>query len=354
MRDTFSYYKNWYINPSQTRDSIYERKISNRFFVQAQPWDRNGVVGTIDAGVGIDLHTYAQFRPSDYTAGKYTQVNETSYFFYGSVGGKIKKYVDWDADMRFYPSGYRGGDLKIGAHLALTGYLRGHPLVLEGRFSMDRRSPNYWQENLFSNHYVWSAPLDKENETRFEVKFSLPDYAFEAGVWQGVTTDKIYYGTDSDVAQKSGSLSLTSVYARKDFRLGGLHLDNRVLMQWSTDQDVAPVPLLSAFLSYYYEFWVVRDVLRLQIGLDGRYNTRYYAPGYNPALSVFYNQREMEVGGYPYMDAFVMGKWKRMRIFLKYQHVNKGLFGNGEYFSAAGYPLNPGMFKMGISWGFYD
>jgi hypothetical protein len=131
-------------------------------------------------------------------------------------------------------------------------------------------------------------------------------------------------------------------------------LDNRVLLQWSTNQEVAPVPLLSAFLSYYYEFWVVRNVLRLQIGLDGRYNTRYYAPGYNPALSAFYNQREVEVGNYPYMDAFVMGKWKRMRIFLKYQHVNKGLFGNGEYFSAANYPLNPGMFKIGISWGFYD
>ena len=93
---------------------------------------------------------------------------------------------------------------------------------------------------------------------------------------------------------------------------------------------------------------------QLQIGLDGRYNTKYYAPGYNPALSVYYNQREVETGNYPYMDAFVMGKWKRMRIFLKYQHVNKGLFGNGEYFSAARYPLNPGMFKIGISWGFYD
>ena len=43
-----------------------------------------------------------------------------------------------------------------------------------------------------------------------------------------------------------------------------------------------------------------------------------------------------------------------MRIFIKYQHLNKGLFGNGAYFSAAGYPLNPGMFKLGISWGFYD
>ena len=349
-----NYYDHWYINPVETRDSIYERVISNRVFVQAQPWDRNGVVGTIDAGVGLDLHTYSQFKLDDYLTGRYTTERKTSWFAYGSVSGKIKKYVDWDGNLKFYPSGYRGGDLSVGAHLALTGYLRGHPLILEGRFTMERRSPNYWQENLFSNHYIWDTPLNKENETRLEAKFSVPDYAFEVGAWQGVVTNKIYYGSDSNVAQDNGSVSLTSVYARKDFRLGGLHLDHRVLLQWSTNQEIVPVPLLSAFLSYYYEFWVVRDVLRLQIGVDGRYNTRYYAPGYNPALSVYYNQREEEVGNYPYLDAFVMAKWKRMRIFLKYQHVNKGLFGNGEYFSAARYPLNPGMFKIGISWGFYD
>ena len=37
VADTLDYYQNWYINPDQTRDSIYERVISNRFFVQAQP-----------------------------------------------------------------------------------------------------------------------------------------------------------------------------------------------------------------------------------------------------------------------------------------------------------------------------
>ena len=144
------------------------------------------------------------------------------------------------------------------------------------------------------------------------------------------------------MAQHDGSVSLTSVYARKDFRLGGLHLDNRVLLQWSTDQEVIPVPLLSAFLSYYYEFWVVRDVLRLQIGLDGRFNTRYYAPSHNPALSVYYNQREMEVGNYPYLDAFVMGKWKRMRIFLKYQHVNKGAVRQRRVFLGGRIPAQSG------------
>lgn len=348
------YYEDWFINPAQSRDSIYERVISNRVFVQAQPWDRNGVVGTINGGVGLDLHTYSQFRLDSYLSGKYDKVEKSSYFVYGSIEGKIKKYVDWGADAKFYPSGYRGGDISVGANLALTGYIRQRPLVLEGRFRMETRSPGYWQENLFSNHYVWFSPLRKENETRFEVTFRVPDFAFEVGVWQGIVSDKIYYGPDSQIKQSSGTTSVTSVYARKDFRIAGLHLDHKVLLQWSTNQEVIPVPLVSAFLSYYYEFWAVRDVLRVQLGLDGHFNTKYYAPGYNPALSEFFNQRDVQTGDYPYVDLFLMGKWKRMRIFLKYQHINRGLFGNGEYFAIAKYPLNPGMFKMGISWGFYD
>jgi len=349
-----SYYDNWYINPEATRDSIYERIISNRLFVQAQPWNRDGVVGTLNGGVGLDLHTYSQFAMDTYLSGRYKQTEKTSFYVYGAVDGKIRRYVDWGADFRFYPSGYRGGDLSLGANLTLTARLKGHPLILEGRFRMERRTPGFWQENLFSNHYVWFAPLSKESDTRLEVSFRVPDYALEVGVKEGVATDKIYYGPTSLVTQHSGSVNLTSVYARKDFRIGGLHLDHRVLLQWSSNQEVIPVPLVSAFLSYYYEFWVVKNVLRMQIGADCRYNTDYHAPGYNPALSVFYNQREVETGNYPYTDLFITGKWKRMRIFLKYQHINRGLWGNGEYFSAAHYPLNPGMFKMGISWGFYD
>ena len=182
----------------------------------------------------------------------------------------------------------------------------------------------------------------------------IPDWALELSAWQGVVSNKIYYGADSRVAQSGATISLTSLYARKDFRLGGFHFDHRVLLQWSTNQEVIPVPLCSAYLSYYYDMWVVRDVLRLQMGFDGRYNTKFYAPSYNPALAAFYNQRDVRLGNYPYIDVFVAAKWKRMRIFLKYQHANAGLFGNNQYFTVAGYPLNPGMFKMGISWGFYD
>ena len=350
-----TYYKDWYISPLESRDSIRERVVSNRFFVEAQPWDRNGAVGRLGGGIGIDMYAYSQFTFEDYLSGKQGKDKRTAWYAYGAISGKVKKAADWGADLKYYPSGYRSGDLAINAHIALTARFRGHPVILSGRFSQTRTSPSYWEENLFSNHYVWFNSFKQEDETRFEASLEMPDWAFEVGVWQGVVNNKIYYDATSRVAQHGDAISLTSVYARKDFRIGGLHLDHRALLQWSTNQEVIPVPLLSAYLSYYYEFWVEKKhVLRMQFGVDGRFNTSYYAPSYNPALATFYNQRDYELGNYPYLDVFLTAKWKRMRIFLKYQHVNYNLFGNKEYFTVAGYPQNPGMFKVGISWGFYD
>ena len=349
------YYKNWYISPDESRDSIRERVISNRFFVEAQPWDRDGAVGRLGGGVGIDMYAYSQFAFDDYVGGHQGKVKKTAWYAYGAVSGKVKKVADWGANVKYYPSGYRSGDFDLNAHIALTARLRGRPVTLSGRFSQTRRSPSYWEENLFSNHYVWFNSFKQEDETRFELSLDIPDLAFEVGFWQGLVDNKIYYDAQSQVRQSGDAISLTSLYARKDFRLGGFHFDHRVLLQWSTNQEVIPVPLGSAYLSYYYEFWVEKKkVLRMQIGVDGRFNTKYYAPSYNPALGTFYNQRDYELGEYPYLDVFVTAKWKRMRIFLKYQHANYDLFGNGLYFTVAGYPQNPAMFKFGISWGFYD
>ena len=349
-----SYYDDWFIDPQNTRDSISERLISNKVFVQIQPWGRNAAVSTIDGGVGVDLHTYSYLNLDNYLSGKMTKDKRTSWYVYGATGGKIKRYADWGFDIKWNPSGYRGGDLSMGADITLRAFVREHPLILRGSFRQELRSPSYWQENLFSNHYAWFNSFGKESETRFEVNFSVPNIALEVGAWQGVIGNMIYYGNDSRVAQYSGNVSLTSLYARKDFRLAGFHLDHRALVQITSNESVLPVPTFSAFLSYYYEFWVVRNVLRVQVGLDGRYNTAYHAPSYNPALSAFFNQREVTIGNYPYLDVFVSAKWKRMRILLKLQHLNENLFGNGEYFQVARYPLNPRMFKFGISWSFYD
>ena len=350
----YEYYENWFIDPGQTLDSTFESRLSNRVFIQLQPWNRNGVIGVIDGGVGMDNHRYYNFSFDEYVTGKRRTVSKTSYYVYGAIDGKIKRYVDWGGDFKLYPSGYRGGDFEIGADIALRAFIRNRPITLSGRFSNVTRSPSYWQENYFSNHYAWFTPLKKENETRFEVALTAPDYALEIGAWHGIASDKIYLDSLCNMSQSTSAVNVTGLYARKDFRIGGLHLDNRVLLQWSTDQKVIPAPKLSVVLSYYYEFNIVKNVLRMQIGLDGRYNSKYYAFGYNPSLAAFYNQREQKIGGYPMIDAFVSAKWKRMRILVKLQHANYDLFGSRTYFSALHYPLNTRVLKFGFSWGFYD
>lgn len=348
------YYENWYINSAASRDSIFESLLSNKIFVQMQPWDRDAVVGTIDAGVGLDNHHYYQFNMDQYLTGNTEGVNRNSFYVYGSIAGKLKKYLDWGADLTYHPLGCQSQDLSLGGELSVSAFIKDHPITLSGRFRYERRSPDYWAENYYSNHYIWSNSFAKENETRFDVTLQIPYIGLSAGLWQSVIGNKIYYDANSMPAQADGSVSVTGLYAQKDFRAGGFHFNNRVLLQWSTSQEVIPVPLASAYLSYFFEFNVVKNVLRMQIGLDGRYNTKYYAFGYNPALAKFYNQREKELGNYPMVDAFANAKWKRMRIFLKFQHVNEDLIGGRNYFQVLHYPLNQRIFKIGFSWGFYD
>ncbi|MFI3328578.1 MAG: putative porin [Rikenellaceae bacterium] len=348
------FYDNWFLNADSTRDSIRERVISNRFFVQLQPWDRNGIIGTIDGGVGIDNYAYSQFGLNSYLTGDHDVAKRTSWFAYGSVEGYFKKYLSWGTHLKFYPSGYRGGDTEFDANLGLTAFIRQKPINLSGKFSYRLQSPTYWQENLISNHFVFNEALRKEGEVKFDVKLEVPVVNLEIGAMQRTVTDMIYYGEDMNIAQHDGAVTVMSLYGRKKFQFKGVNLDHRVLAQWSSDQSIAPVPTISALLSYYYEFWAVKDVLRMQVGIDGRFTTSYTMPSYNPAISAFYNQTTESLGNYPYLDAYIGAKWKRMRILVKYQHLNMNLFGNNEYFSVANYPLNPSMFKLGLSWGFYD
>lgn len=347
------FYKHWYINPNESLDSINESLIDNKLFIQIQPWNRDGIIGTIDAGVGYSFHHYYNFGLDQYLkTSNGTRKNDM--YVYGSLTGKLKKYLDWTAGIDYHPFGYRSQDMKLNAQIQLSAYIKSRPITLTVSGFIDNRTPSYWMQNYFSNHFYWNNNFSKETETRIDAKLDIPSVGMEAGVWQSIATDKIYFNTDALPAQYDGTVSVSGIYARKDFKAGIFRFNHRVLLQWSSNEDVAPVPLISAYAAYFIDFNLVKNVLRVQMGIDGWYNTKYYAPAYNPATMQFYNQTEKKLGSYPYLDFFVSAKWKRMRILAKLQHVNEDLFGERNYFSVLHYPLNRRMFKLGFSWSFYD
>ena len=145
-----------------------------------------------------------------------------------------------------------------------------------------------------------------------------------------------------------------SATLRKDFKIWKFHLDHRLLFQLSSDTNVLPLPMLALNLRYYLEFDVVKNVMQMQIGANGIFNTAWYAPAYNPVLGVFHNQNERKYGNCPYIDAFVNIQWKRVSVFVKVINVNQGWpCKENDYFSADGYINSQRAIKFGISWPFW-
>ena len=95
-------------------------------------------------------------------------------------------------------------------------------------------------------------------------------------------------------------------------------------------------------------------VLTIQLGVDVRYHTAYYANAYMPALGQYHLQNKLLIGNYPQMNIYANFHLKTMRFFVQYYHWNKGLFGGNNYFAAPGYPINPATFQFGLSWNFWN
>ena len=108
-------------------------------------------------------------------------------------------------------------------------------------------------------------------------------------------------------------------------------------------------------LRYYLQFPIVSEnVLKMQLGVDARYNTSWYAPGFNPVAGTFYNQRQERYGNCPYFDVFMNLQWKQASIFLKLENAGQGWPNDKhDYFSAHHYIHTRRALKFGIYWPFY-
>jgi hypothetical protein len=91
----------------------------------------------------------------------------------------------------------------------------------------------------------------------------------------------------------------------------------------------------------------------MQVGVDMRYHTAYYAPSYMPATGQFHVQSDWMIGNYPVMNVYLNAHLKRTRFFVQYYHVNQ-LFMKGDYYSMPFYPIYPAILKIGLTWNFYD
>ena len=354
-----AFYNNtFYINPSKSADSLHTMQLDNRVFLRFQPWHDDAVVSKLEGGVGDRYQSHYSLRPDSYLY-KPKPDKWNSVYAYAGAEGRLSRYFEWDALGQLNFAGHDAGDFFIRgkAKISVFPFRRDSlsPISLTARFETDLKEPDYYEQYMYANHFMWDNDFSKVSTTRIQGSLDFPKWKIYASAGYALLANNLYYDSLGVIRQNKEAMSVLTAALRKDFHLGIFRMENSVLFQVSSDEKVVPVPKLAANLRWYLQFPVVReDVLKMQIGVDARYNTKWYAPGFNPVAGNFYNQREEEYGGTPLFDVFLNLQWKQACVFLKMENAGMGWpMEKHEYFSAHHYIYPPRRIKFGITWPFY-
>ena len=264
----------------------------------------------------------------------------------------LKQYINWDAFARIYTSGYYLGDLEVAANLALSVYpiREGIHLKLHGETRL--QEPGYYEQNLYFNHHNWNNDFVKTSKTKLEGSIEIPYTQTKLSVGYALIDNMIYYDSTSVVRQFKSPVHTLAASLEQNVRLWAFHFDHKIVYQMTSNDEVLPLPKLTANIRYYVQFPIVKNVLEVQVGANAVFYTKYFIQSYSPYLGVFYNQRTYEWGNNPYIDLFINAQWKTASIFVKYTDAFDGFLERG-YFSAANYIRPSTAFKFGITWPFY-
>lgn len=267
------------------------------------------------------------------------------------LGGQLTKQqgalLKYQATAKFGVIGSIAGDIDISGDISAKFKLLKDSVTITGYGAFKNEQAQFLMENYVSNHFIWENDFSKVRNYRVGGRLDIPHTRTQINVGVENIENHIYFNEKCLPTQKKGNVQVFSASLNQNFKVGILNWDNKLTYQTSSDETVLPLPKFAIYSNLYLLFKVAK-VLDVQFGIDCDYYTKYKSVAYQPATMSFYNQNEMEIGNYPFMNAYINMKLSKARFYVLMSHVNQGWFDN-NYFSMPHYPLNPRKFQIGVS-----
>src|SRR5690606_26113024 len=122
--------------------------------------------------------------------------------------------------------------------------------------------------------------------------------------------------------QQGLPISILQLIVDQNFKLGNFHLDNSVILQ-SASEDEIRLPEFYSRHSLYFEGNIFKRVMLLRVGFDLRMSSDYYANYYQPLVGQFHIQDRENILFYPATDVFLTLKVKTFRFFVKGENITQ-------------------------------
>lgn len=364
------YYLNEYYDAGRlTGDSIYDQTkhwhMKNTFAIAMLEGFNKWAKAGLKAFASYDLRHY-ELPTMEGGSEKYNE-------HVLSVGGQLSKQegktLHYNAVAEIGLTGVDAGTLAIDGNVDVNIPFLGDTLQVRGDAFFHRETPSFYYRNYHARHLWWENDLDKTIHTRIMGTLSFPKTRTKLRVAVDEIKNYTYFSQSYDITEKglrtgvmvtpmqeSGGINLLTAQLEQNFRLGILNWENQFTYQHSSKESVLPVPAFNAYTNLYIKFKVVK-VLNVDLGADMRYFTSYEAPDYSPYMGQYTVQgngeNNVKIGNYPIVNVYANVHIKHTRFFVMMSHINAGQ-GDKNYFFAPHYPMNERVFRIGVSWNFFN
>ena len=249
--------------------------------------------------------------------------------------------------------GDAAGEIDLTGDVTTRFKMLGDSVSIKGYGYFKNLAVPYLLQHFVSNHYAWENNFSKTKRVRVGGELDIPFSWTNVNVGYETLSDYIYWNADGLPAQHGGAIHVLSARWHQGLHFKAFNWENSVTLQTSSNEQVLPLPKFAIYSNLYATF-TIAHVLHVQMGVDGNYYTKYYAPVYNPATMTFHSQREMECGNFAIMNLYANFKMKQARFFVAWTHFNQKIHSGDAYFAMPHYPLNPARLQVGVSVNFVN
>ena len=337
----------FYYTHKPLKDSTSYWRLRNTFGLSMREGFNKWAKFDLTAFITQDVHNYITMAAPDDNPER----RQSSTYIGGEIAKQKGKILRYNAHGDFGLLGHNLGDFNVSGNIETRIPILGDTASITGSAYIKNIAPTFYENTFRSKYFVWNNDFEKTKKVYFGGTLNIPHTKTNLSVGVENITNYIYFNKESVPEQYLGNIQVLAVSLEQNMRLGILNWNNQLIYQKSGDNNKLPLPDLSLYSNLFIQFKVAK-VLTIQMGGNVNYFTEYYAPAYEPVTQQFRLQDEIKVGNYPLLNAYVNCHLKYTRFFIEFYNLSSSFINKPAYFSTPHYPVNPQVFKWGLSWDF--
>lgn len=328
-----------------TRDSLHINIIENTLEWSNLKYKTDSLNQRCIFSAGIK-HRYSKLY------GQTTDTAVGSFIPQAEIIIKAGNSIEVDAGGFYYLSGFNKNDFSFAGKINHRFRIDSASACRFGiKANLFKQLPAWFDRRYSSNNFSWTNNFEQIYSKKAGLFFNCKTLDLSVSLTQ--INNFVYYDIFALPKQFKDDIEIMQFNLCKSFKWKSWETDNRIIYQKSFGSTLIRLPDFMSDHAVYFTRTILKKAMTAQIGMEAVFFSSYKPLAWMPATREFYLNNNFSSDNYVYFDFFVNLRIKRLRVYLKMDHINSGITGY-NYFMIPNYPMSDRSFKLGLSWLFFD